>query len=524
MTTMQQTPASLTELLARRELEYGATPVEFISPDGRHSTTMTAIRDRAARLAGGLRSRGVRAGDAVSMQFPLTEEAIVAQFAALMLGAVLVPIVPVFGSREVEQVFRIARPTAHLTLGRWRKHDYPAAIAEIDEDVRPEIVVALGSDASASPEGAIDWSQLEASPPLQEWAEVDEDAVNLIIFTSGSTGVPKGAQHTRRSMLAEAFDVGYRLGVPDDELSFLYTSGAGHIAGYVYPLRVLARGMRCIVIDGWDAELAARVVDRDRPSVMAGLPFHVVSMLDAAAAHGLDLSSLRMASIGGAPVAAALVQRAEAAGIPIVKSYGLTEVPTAVLGDVSDPLEVRAAAIGRPSGGNQVRIVDDEGVPVAAGRRGEIQLRGPEMFVGYLGVPPERTFTPDGWFPTGDIGFVDGDGRLSIVDRKKNIIIRGGENLSATEIEEILGEHPGVAEAAVIGVPDDRYGERACAYIVLAPGETITIPDLIEHFVARGASKQKVPEHLVFVDALPRTPTGKLRKTDLPLPPDVVSR
>lgn len=518
MTQTQQAPVSLTGLLAQPELEYGGTPIEFVSQSGRYTTDMAAIRARAERLAAGLRERGVTAGDVISAQFPLVEEAIVAQFAALMLDVVLAPIVPVFGPREVEQVFRITRPAAHLTLGRWRKIDYLNSLADIPEDVRPSIVVAAEASESQRPELAIDWANAEAEASSAFESQESEDAVNLIIFTSGSTGVPKGAQHTRRSMLAEAFDVGYRLDVPDDQLSFLYTSGAGHIAGYVYPLRVLARGMRCIVLDGWDAELAARIVHGDKPTMMAGLPFHVVSMLDAAEEHGLDLSSLLMASIGGAPVSAALVQRAQSAGVPIVKSYGLTEVPTAVLGDVNDPVEVRAGAIGRPSGGNQIRIVDDTGAPVPAGERGELQLRGPEMFVGYLGIPREQTFTPDGWFPTGDIGFIDATGRLTIVDRKKNIIIRGGENLSATEIEEILVTHPGIVEAAVIGVPDDRYGERACAYVVLAPDASLTISDLIQHFVRQGASKQKVPEYLEFLDALPKTATGKLRKTDLPLP------
>lgn len=506
--------ASLTELLAQPELTFGSAPLLFVSREGRYTTTLNAIRNRAKHLAGGLRGLGVKSGDKVSVQLPLCEDAIVAQFAALMLGAVLVPIVPVFGSRELTQVFAEANPVAHLTRRRWRKLDYLGNLAQVPAELRPRIVVTAGGTG----EGTIAWEDVEAEPKLYEWASADEDATSLIVFTSGSTGVPKGARHTRRTMLAEAFDVGYRLPVGDDQLCYLYTSGAGHIAGYVYPLRVLARGMRCIVLDGWDAQLAARIVDRDKPAVMAGLPFHLVSILDVADEEDLALSALLMATIGGAPVSRALVERAQRAGVPVVKSYGLTELPTAVLGDVNDPIEIRSTYIGRPSGGNEVRIVDEDGTVLPPGQRGEIQLRGPEMFAGYTNVPDSRTFTPDGWFSAGDIGELSKDGLLSIVDRKKNIIIRGGENLSATEIEEIVGTHPSVVEVAVIGVPDDRYGERACAFVVLRQGHTLTLEQLLEHVVNNGASKQKVPEYLEFIDELPRTATGKLRKDDLTPP------
>jgi acyl-CoA synthetase (AMP-forming)/AMP-acid ligase II len=514
MTGIPEAQASLTDHLSRPDLTYGATPLIFVDRDGRRTVTLGELRERAERFAGGLRALGVKARDRIAVQMPNCEEAIVVQFAALMIDAVLVPIVPVFGSRELTQIFSATRPVAFLTLNRWRKLDYAANLAEIPHEARPDhIVVARGPVT-----GTISWEEIEAAPALPRWAEADEDATNLIIFTSGSTGAPKGVRHTRRSALAEAVDVGHRLPQEDSSLFYLYTSGAGHIAGYVYPLRILVRGMRCVVIDGWDAELAARVVDGDKPTVMAGLPFHMVSMLDAAEEKGLDLSPLAMAMIGGAPVSAGLVERAARAGVPIVKSYGLTELPTAVLGDVNDSIEVRSRYIGRPSGGNEVRIVDEAGEVLPAGRRGEIQLRGPEMFAGYTGVPAEETFTADGWFPTGDIGELSAEGLLSVVDRKKNIIIRGGENLSATEIEEIIETHPHVRDAAVVGVADDRYGERVCAFLVMREGHDLTLDELREHFAAQGASRQKAPELLEIVSELPRTATGKLRKNDLRIP------
>lgn len=502
---------TLSGLLGAQDMRYGETPLTFVTADGRSTTTLRELRDRATRLAGGLRRLGVRPRDHVAFQLPLCADAIVAQFAALMLDAVLVPVVPVFGAKELTQVFRDVEPKAFLTTDRWRKVDYAANLESIPHAVRPPIIVMSGDPIA----DAVPWAELEAEDPVTDWAEADEDATSLIIFTSGSTGTPKGVRHSRRTALAEAVDVGVQLEEPDSELCYLYTSGAGHIAGFVYPLRVLLRGMRCVVIDGWDPSLAAQVVHRDRPDVMAGLPFHVVSMLDAAESSGLDLSSLRMAMIGGAPVSAALIERAERAGVRIVRSYGLTELPTAALGGIRADLATRCNHVGRATGGNEIRIVDDRGRVLPADSRGEIQLRGPEMFIGYTNVPAEQTFTHDGWFPTGDIGELTEDGLLSVVDRKKNIIIRGGENLSASEIEDLLVTHPSVIEAAVVGVPDDRYGERVCAFLVVADGVDVTPSDLLDHFVRSGASKQKTPEFVEIVPALPRTATGKLQKRDL---------
>ena len=199
----------------------------------------------------------------------------------------------------------------------------------------------------------------------------------------------------------------------------------------------------------------------------------------------------------------------------VVRAYGMSEHPTVVIGDPADPLEVRAHRDGRVTPNNRLRLVDDDGRPVSVGHRGELQVRGPEQFVGYTNVPLADTFTADGWFPTGDIGLLDAEGYVTVVDRKKNIIIRGGENLSATEIEDVVGSHPAVAEVGVIGVPDERYGERACAFVVLREGAELTLEELGRHFAESGVARQKVPEHLRFVPSLPRSGTGKIRKHEL---------
>lgn len=501
---------SLTELLQAPDLRNGDVPMVFITPDDRHTTNLNELRERAMHFAGGLRELGVKPRDRVSVQMPNCAEAIIVQLAALMLDAVLVPVVPVFSTREMTQMFSDAHPSVHVTLDRWRKFSYPEIVAELADDVRPPAVIVAGE----APAGTIGFSDVESAPKLAEWAAGDDDTTSLIIYTSGSTGVPKGVQHTRRTTYAEAVDSDYRAHGSDSDY-YLHTGGAGHIGGYIYPLRVLAYGTRILVLGAFDAPLVADVIEEFRPTSMTGMIFYLSQLLDLAENESRDVSSLRLAMTGGSPVPPALYARGAASGMTVVNSYGLSELPTVSISDWRDPIGVRAATAGRATGGNQIRIVAEDGTVLGAGQRGEIQVRGPELFIGYTNVPLEDTFTPDGWFPTGDIGELDSAGRLSIVDRKKNIIIRGGENLSASEIEAILGTHPGIVEAAVIAVPDERYGERVCAFVVARDGYTIDLRNLMDHFVAQGSTKQKIPEYLEFIQALPRTGTGKVDKQQL---------
>ena len=401
---------------------------------------------------------------------------------------------------------------AFVTGASWRSMDYLANLEQLAPELRPALVVVAGETV---PDGAVAWDEIEAAPALETIQQADEDAPALLIYTSGSTGTPKGVQHSRRTVLAEAVDIDYRAGDPDHV--YLHTSGAGHIGGYVYTVRILEHGLRVVSVDGWDPAVAARVVKEFRPTSTAVLPMHVATLISMAETEGLDLSSLRYCMVGGAPVPESLLRRADALGVGVVNVYGLTELPTAAIGSVTDPLETRARFLGRATPNNRIRVADEQDRVVADGERGELQVRGPEMFLGYTNVPDEEVFTTDDWFRTGDIGVIEGDGLIRIVDRKKNLILRGGENLSATEIETIVNQHPDVVESAVIGVPDQRYGERVAVFVVLREGSGLTLTDLKHHFQAAGASRQKVPEYLELLDALPRTGTGKLRKHDLKL-------
>jgi acyl-CoA synthetase (AMP-forming)/AMP-acid ligase II len=269
-------------------------------------------------------------------------------------------------------------------------------------------------------------------------------------------------------------------------------------------------------MDNWDASAAARLIEEHRVRNAQGTPFHLHGLLETAAASQRDLSSLTDYLIGGANVPPALVEQAQTAGLATYRCYGSSEHPTISSGTPSDPLDKRAGTDGRLLDGCEVRILDDEGADLPRDQEGEIVCRGPELFVGYTkDALNAESFLPGGWFRTGDVGVLDADGYLRITDRKKDIIIRGGENISSKEVEDILARHPAVVEAAVVGMPDERYGERVCAYVILHHGAKLALPEVLDHFAAEGVARQKTPEQLIEVDELPRTPMGKVRKVEL---------
>jgi non-ribosomal peptide synthetase component E (peptide arylation enzyme) len=254
-------------------------------------------------------------------------------------------------------------------------------------------------------------------------------------------------------------------------------------------------------------------VEEHRVTSATGAPVYLATMLDEAERAGRDLSSLTEYLTGAADVPPALIERADRAGIAAYRCYGSSEHPTISSGRPSDPLVKRATTDGRVSPGNQVRIVDDAGRELPAGAQGEIVSRGPEQFLGYLASQLNAdAYLPGGWLRSGDLGHLDSDGYLTVTGRKKDIIVRGGEKISAKEVEDVLLRHPAVDEAALVGAADERYGERACAFVVLRPGASLDLAEVQRHFAAAGLARQKTPEQLVITKALPRTAAGKVQK------------
>jgi len=267
-------------------------------------------------------------------------------------------------------------------------------------------------------------------------------------------------------------------------------------------------------MDRWSARAAAQLIEDFRLTTSAGTPFFLATLLDEAERSGRDISSLNQFLVGAAAVPPALVERAEAAGIVSWRTYGSTEHPAISAGRPSDPPDKRRLTDGRVGPGNQVRLVDAADDEVPLGEEGEIVARGPKQFLGYQDPQADAGAFLGTWFRTGDLGRLDEDGYLIVTDRVKDVIIRGGENISSREVEEVLARHPAIADVAVCAAPDDVWGEVVCAFVV-ARGPSPSLAGLRDHARKLGLAAHKLPTRMTVVDGLPRTPTGKVRKRDL---------
>ena len=331
------------------------------------------------------------------------------------------------------------------------------------------------------------------------------------MYTSGTTAEPKGVQHTHASLLGEICAMDEIRGAGPD-LTTLSVFPSGHIAGTLGILRVLCRGNTTITLDAWQPEQAAHLIATRGVGASGGAPIHLSGILDIAERDGLDLSSLREYTTGAAGVAGNLIRRADRFAVGAFRCYGSSEHPTVSSGRPEDPLGKRADTDGRVAPGTQIRLIDDDGNDVNPGDAGEILTRGPELFCGYTDARHNRSSLVDGWFRTGDVGRLDADGYLTITDRKKDIIVRGGENISSKEVEDVLSGHPAVAEAAAVGLADEKYGERVCAFVVVNSGQSFDLHAAAAYFAQCGLARQKTPERIVVVPELPRTASGKVQK------------
>jgi acyl-coenzyme A synthetase/AMP-(fatty) acid ligase len=461
------------------------------------------------------------AGDVLVLQMPNWAEGMAAFIAALKLGIVLVPVVHIYGASELSYILRVTQARALMLPDRWRKIDYAARLEALENRPSLEHVIVLGEGHMPRP--VIRWHELLAEPtgPASVHPARPDDLA-MMNFTSGTTAEPKGVLHSHTGLAVEARNMLPGPGAGFDSAKgdvMLWAGPGGHIASIVSYLRPFLIAEGAAYMDHMEGALLLELLERYRIRRYGGAPVAVALVLDTASRE--QIARMSGLSCGGAGVPPKLIQRADDLQVPMIRAYGSTEHPTVSGADYGDSLEKRANTDGKLLPGCRAKIIDDSGIERPRGQAGEIITIGAEMFLGYLDPAiNEHSFTAEGWFRTGDIGVMDEEGFLTIVDRKKDIIIRGGENISSKEVEDILSRHPSIEEAAVVAAPDAIYGERVCAFLRLRDGHSIDLPEIASHFAAAGVARQKTPVRLVIVNDFPRTPYGKILKRSLrPLVP-----
>ena len=487
--------------------------------------TATLAESYAAseRLAAAFHKLGLKCGDRLAVMLPTWYDAVLAYLAGLKMGLAVIPIVAIYGGRELGFIMRQTGAKALIVPDAWRGHDYLERVRQAGDMPSLERLIVIGANR---PPGAVDWDALRAEASTDYPRGVAKaDDVCCIVYTSGTTSDPKGVKHTHNTQLCDlnamraergGEDAASAVSAPIGDGPVLSVFPAGHIASWLGMLRPFLYGGEVVFMDQWVPEEAAKVIEQHKVSSSMGTPIFLSTLMKAAEASGADISSLKRFGLGASAVTPENIRWTDQLGFPSGRTYGMTEHPTVSTSAPTDSFEKRSQTDGLITPRNEVRIVDDDENDVPVGQVGEVATLGPRLFMGYVDQTlDQQCLMPGGWYKSGDIGRMDAQGYLTITDRKKDIIIRGGENISSKEVEDLMGSIPGVVESAVTAMPDKEMGERVCAFVVLRPGVTLTLAEVDAHFRAQGATRQKTPERIVIVEDFPRTPSGKIKKVDL---------
>ena len=506
---------NLTTRLAERVQE---TPqrVLFVADDRR--ITALDVQQQADRLATGLLDLGVRAGDVVSWQLPNWIEAVFLTFALDRIGAVSNPMLPIYRERELRFICSQTEARALIVPGVLRGFDHRELAAQVSRTC-PSLQHVLVVRAQPAP-GQRSLDELLALPPRSELppSPLTPHDVATIFYTSGTTADPKGVMHTPSTLGALVSASRAIRGTRGDEVGILWFP-VTHIGGLAFfVIQPVIEGSRAVFLEQFDPETALTLIEREQVTSAGAPPPILQALLRAKGFRRERVRSVRVAGIGAADVPPELMREVSAEfGAFVYRSYGMTECPMTTAGRRDDPAEKLITTDGRPVPGATVRVVDDAGRALPPNSEGEIALRGPQLCVGYVDARLNDAFTADGFLRSGDLAVIDDEGFVRITGRKKDIIIRKGENLSAKSIEDELHAHPRIEEAAVIGVPDAVSGERVCACIVLrAEGASgLTLYDVRHFLLERQVMAQKIPEQVEILAELPRNATGKVNKVEL---------
>lgn len=484
------------------------------STSGRsYRITHGELDQRVRAIAAGMARRGITPGDVVCTQLPNWWQTIAMHLAALRIGAIFNPLMPMFRERELSFMLGLSGCRLTVVPERFRGCEHGRMLRELQPSLPAlEHVLVVGADTPDSFEALLQEDPGDADALFAQRRPSPDDVIELL-YTSGSTGEPKGVMHTSNTLMANLGQHARAYALDARDVT-LMSSPLAHQTGFLYGImNPIMTGGSLILQDTWDPREAVDLIEREGVTFSIGATPFLVDLLDAAQSRPQALRSLRNYVAGGAPIPPSLVRRAtEEFGVRICCMWGMTENGPVAFTRPDDPLSRTMESDGCVAPGMEMKIVDDGGRVRPAGQEGRLVVRGAGLFVGYLKRPQLHATDAEGWFDTGDLARMDRDGYIRITGRSKDTILRGGEHIPAVEVENLMVLHPAIAETAVVAMPDPRLGERACAFVVLRPGHSLTLAELSQHLLSHRCAKTYLPERLELVDALPRTPTGKIQK------------
>lgn len=475
------------------------------------------LDDRVGRAAAALRGLGVGPGDVVSIQLPNWWQCVVAAMACGRLGAVVNPLVPIFRERELVYmlgllqskvliVSQLFRGFDHARMGRALQADLP--------DLR-HVLVVDGEGPDGFERALLAGTERIEAPPEGQTGPRRADEMALIMFTSGTTGMPKGVMHHCNSLVACIDGFADRLGLREDDV-MLACSPLGHMTSYAaVMLQGLCGGSTVVLQDVWNAKRGLAIMAAEGVSHTAGATAFLVDLCEAVNAGG-PKPALRSFLCAGAPIPPVVVERAaQVLGVGVSSGWGMTEALGTTMTAPERGREKSAAFDGCATRGAEVKIVGEFGQPLPPGQTGRLLARGAQMCMGYFKRPDLQPFDAEGWFESGDLAYMDGEGYIRIDGRTKDLLIRGGEKVPVMEIENLLAQHPAVADVALVGMPDERLGERGCAFVTLRAGASLDLAAVQAWLAQHKVARQYWPERLELLDAMPRTASGKIQKFEL---------
>ena len=472
-----------------------------------------ALDRQVDRIARGLTALGVRHGDVVSWQLPNWWEFIALSLACARIGAVANPIMPIFRQRELKFMLDFGESKVFVVPKSYKGFDFEVMANGMRSDLPflQHLVVLNGEGVNS-----FDALLLRDDTPVLSGKGLMPDDVSLLMYTSGTTGEPKGVMHTSNTLFANLHGFIDAYGLTQKDV-ILGASPMAHLTGFGYLAMIpLILNATTVLQDIWEPHQALELIrDEGVTFSMASSPF-VVDLCNAAEAGGTVSSQFANFCCAGAPIPPILIERARRVlGLAVSSAWGMTECGAVTVTEPARTNEKSGSTDGRPLPGIEVKVVDVAGQPLPAGQTGGLLVRGCSLFAGYLKRPHLNATDSEGWFDTGDLAFLDADGYVRINGRSKDLIIRGGENIPVMEIENLLYKHPAVATVAIVGYPDARLGEKACAFVTVKPGYSFTLEDMSRYLSENQVTRQYHPERLELMEELPKTPSGKLQKFKL---------